>query len=120
MNEDDSTIASVAHDSNEAVKQRLRINALYSAHEEALQTAVASPSPLAFGSTASMAFTEVLPVLRAMVKSEDSRSRDQKSSSNQVKRRSRNERFIHYFDCVNICLTEKHLETLKKPFTTYI
>ena len=113
-------MASVARDSNEAVRQRHRINALYSAHEEALQTAVTSPATLAFGPTASTAFTDVLPVLRAMVKSEDFRSKDQKSNNNQIKRRGRNERFIHYFDCVNICLSEKHLETLKKPFTSYI
>merc|ERR1712173_121224 len=117
---EDLIMASVARDSGEAVRERHRINTLYSAHEEVMQTAVASLAPMAFGATASTAFTDILPVIRAMVKSEDSRSKDQKNSSNnQLKRRSRNERFIHYFDCVNICLTEKHLETLKKPFTSY-
>merc|ERR1712173_158298 len=119
-NKEDLIMASVARDSGEAVRRRHRINMLYSAHEEAMQTAVASPAPMAFGATASAAFTDILPVIRAMVKSEDSRCKDQKNSNNnQLKRRSRNERFIHYFDCVNICLTEKHLETLKKPFTSY-
>ena len=112
-------MASVARDSAENVKRRQRINTLYLASEEAMQTASAFPAAMAIGTSASTAFMDVLPVIRNMLNSEDFRSKNNHNQKNS--RRSRNpERFIHYFDTINICLTQNHLEALKKPFFSYV
>ena len=112
-------MASVARDSTENVKRRQRINTLYLASEEAMQTASAFPAAMAIGTSASTAFMDVLPVIRNMLNSEDFRSKNNHNQKNS--RRSRNpERFIHYFDTINLCLTENHLEALKKPFFSYV
>jgi hypothetical protein len=47
---------------------------------------------MASGTAASTAFLDILPTIRAMAKSEDFRSKDQKNSSRKSRR---NERFIH-------------------------
>ena len=119
MDKDDLklTISSVPQNLNEAVKQCRRSKMLYLAHEEAMQTASTFSASMASGTAASTAFLDVLPTIRAMAKSEDFRSKDQKNSSRKSRR---NERFIHYFDTINVCLTEKHLEALKKPFLSYV
>ena len=109
--------SSVPQDLDEAVKQCRRSKTLYLAHEEAMQTASTFSASMASGTAASTAFLDILPTIRAMAKSEDFRSKDQKNSSRKSRR---NERFIHYFDTINVCLTEKHLEALKKPFLSYV
>ena len=109
--------SSVPQDLDEAVKQCRRSKTLYLAHEEAMQTASTFSASMASGTAASTAFLDILPTVRAMAKSEDFRSKDQKNSSRKSRR---NERFIHYFDTINVCLTEKHLEALKKPFLSYV
>ena len=109
--------SSVPQNLDEAVKQCQRSKTLYLAHEEAMQTASTFSASMASGTAASTAFLDILPTIRAMAKSEDFRSKDQKNSSRKSRR---NERFIHYFDTINVCLTEKHLEVLKKPFFSYV
>ena len=109
--------SSVPQNLDEAVKQCRRSKTLYLAHEEAMQTASTFSASMASGTAASTAFLDILPTIRAMAKSEDFRSKDQKNSSRKSRR---NERFIHYFDTINVCLTEKHLEALKKPFLSYV
>ena len=109
--------SSVPQNLDEAVKQCQRSKTLYLAHEEAMQTASTFSASMASGTAACTAFLDILPTIRAMAKSEDFRSKDQKNSSRKSRR---NERFIHYFDTINVCLTEKHLEMLKKPFLSYV
>ena len=109
--------SSVPQNLDVAVKQCRRSKTLYLAYEEAIQTASTFSASMASGTAASAAFLDVLPTVRAMAKSEDFRSKDQKNSSRKSRR---NERFIHYFDTINVCLTEKHLEVLKKPFLSYV
>lgn len=117
---DEDLIMAVARDSTENVKRQRRLNTLHLAHEEAMQTASSSLCPRASsaGQKATEAFMDVLPVVRSMLRSEECRRQDNKTKKRQGTSSSRS-RFIHYFDTVNVCLTETHLEALKRPFFNY-
>ena len=102
-----NTIASLVRDNgleNEDGDDDLTIS-LKEAHEEALAS-------LDFVNR-TMAFMDVLPVMRTMLRSEAAR----KDTIMEVKRSNRAGRFLHYFDSINLGpLNEATLETLKRPF----
>merc|ERR1719420_409583 len=54
---------------------------------------------------------DVLPTVRFMVKAEMGRKIGLKNGESA--KRSRSARFIHYFDTINLCLSETHLKLLE-------
>ena len=93
----------------EGIKQR--VQTLHLAHQEALEAASTKEV-----STSLAASADVLPVLRAMIKAEEGRRITLKNGET---KRSRSSRFIHYFDTVNIYLSETHLAALRRPFDIF-
>ena len=87
-----------------------RGRALHCAHEQVLQTATSSLFNDRLTVNNRMAFMDILPSIRSMARSEAAR----KQTNCEVKR-SRSGRFIHYFDTVQIDLTEESLRTLQDP-----
>ena len=78
---------------------------MFQAHEDALNSFEAM--------SRKMAFMDVLPVLRTMLRSEAAR----KDTILEVKRSNRAGRFLHYLDSIGLHLDEANRMVLQRPFS---
>ena len=81
---------------------------IFEAHEDALNS-------FEYGGSMSrkMAFMDILPVLRTMLRSEAAR----KDTILEVKRSNRAGRFLHYLDSIGLHLDETTRMVLQRPFS---
>jgi hypothetical protein len=111
--EEEDLIMALARDSSEDVKRRRRKDSLDLAHQEALEAVAAAGGP----SRTKAAFMDILPVVRSMLQSEESRKRKNSETKKQQRRGgSSRSRFIHYFDSVSF--SGRCLQTLLDPFSS--
>ena len=96
---------STAHtrDNNETKNEENDL--MFEAHEDALNSFEAM--------SRKMAFMDVLPVLRTMLRSEAAR----KDTILEVKRSNRAGRFLHYLDSIGLHLDETTRMVLQRPFS---
>ena len=80
---------------------------MFEAHEDALNSFEAM--------SRKMAFMDILPVLRTMLRSEAAR----KDTILEVKRSNRAGRFLHYLDSIGLHLDEANRMVLQRPFSIW-
>ena len=101
---------STAHtrDNNETKNEENDLILIFEAHEDALNS-------FEYGGSMSrkMAFMDILPVLRTMLRSEAAR----KDTILEVKRSNRAGRFLHYLDSIGLHLDETTRMVLQRPFS---
>ena len=113
LNTKDLQMASSSSASIEAAaRDKDKNEHIVEAYHDAMYGATNGSSPESSSMNRKMAFMDVLPVMRSMLRSEAAR----KDTIMEVKRSRSAGRFLHYFDSINLCLNEATLEALKRPF----
>ena len=113
LNTKDLQMASSSSASIEAAaRDKDKNEHIVEAYHDAMYGASNGSSPESSSMNRKMAFMDVLPVMRSMLRSEAAR----KDTIMEVKRSRSAGRFLHYFDSINLCLNEATLEALKRPF----